>query len=107
VEHSNDVSVITHTWLIKRLQQAIEIAIHFDLKGADIIRWTDERERMIKAFHNQLVINDEIPYAADVFLQTETVSKVKVKQRNSLRLMLDFLSLTMQRNCFPHFLLRP
>jgi hypothetical protein len=71
VKQPEDVSVITHTWLIKRLQQAIEIATWFDIEGADIKRWTDAREKMIVAFHDHLVVIGDIPYAADVLYADE------------------------------------
>ena len=71
VEQSEDVSVITHAWLIKRLQQAIDIAIWSDIEDADIGRWTDARERMIAAFHDHLVVSGDIPYAADVLYADE------------------------------------
>ncbi len=73
-EHASDpedVSVIAHTWLIKRLGEAIEIADTYEIAGADIIGWIETRERMIDAFHSYLVIDGDVPYAADVLYASD------------------------------------
>jgi hypothetical protein len=59
----DDVSVITHAWLIERLQQAIDIAYYYNIDKADIIGWIAARDKMIEGFHKYLVIDG---YAADV-----------------------------------------
>lgn len=63
----DDVSVITHSWLIERLKQAIEIASYYKIEGADIEKWQNERDRMIASFHEFLVVEGELPYAGDTY----------------------------------------
>ncbi len=68
---AEDVSVIVHAWLIERLQQAVDME-RFNERNTkqeqNSKRWAAGLERMIQAFHKNLVIRKEgqTPYAADV-----------------------------------------